>query len=176
MTSLWVLIKGFSIIGVSAFGGGATMIKLIQETFVEKYNIINATEFASILGVTFLFPGLTGVKLAAIIGFKSSGILGALTAIIALNIPGIILALIGYAFILANKNTSFVSKGIIAMGFAAIAMLASALVDLIRPNISTGVSWVAILLTLILFVLVSFFNIPAILALIMFIISFVLFV
>ena len=176
MISLWVLVKGFSIIGVSAFGGGATMIKLIQETFVEKYNIINATEFASILGVTFLFPGLTGVKLAAIIGFKSSGILGALTAIIALNIPGIILALIGYAFILANKNTSFVSKGIIAMGFAAIAMLASALVDLIRPNISTGVSWVAILLTLILFVLVSFFNIPAILALIMFIISFVLFV
>ena len=176
MTSLWVLIKGFGIIGVSAFGGGATMIKLIQETFVEKYNIINATEFASILGVTFLFPGLTGVKLAAIIGFKSSGILGALTAIIALNIPGIILALIGYAFILVNKNTSFVSKGIIAMGFAAIAMLASALVDLIRPNISTGVSWVAILLTLILFVLVSFFNIPAILALIMFIISFVLFV
>jgi hypothetical protein len=55
-------------------------------------------------------------------------------------------------------------------------MLASALVDLIRPNISAGVSWVAILLTLILFVLVSFFNIPAILALIMFIISFVLFV
>lgn len=176
MTSLWILIKGFSIIGVTAFGGGATMIKLIRETFVEKYNIIDSAEFASILGVTFLFPGLTGVKLAAIIGFKSSGILGALTAIIALNIPGIILALIGYAFILANKNTSFVSKGIIAMGFAAIAMLASALVDLIRPNISTGVSWVAILLTLILFVLVSFFNIPAILALIMFIISFVLFV
>ena len=176
MTSLWILIKGFSIIGVTAFGGGATMIKLIRETFVEKYNIIDAAEFASILGVTFLFPGLTGVKLAAIIGFKSSGTLGALTAIIALNIPGIILALIGYAFILANKNTSFVSKGIIAMGFAAIAMLASALVDLIRPNISTGVSWVAILLTLILFVLVSFFNIPAILALIMFIISFVLFV
>jgi chromate transporter len=176
MTSLWILIKGFSIIGVTAFGGGATMIKLIRETFVEKYNIIDAAEFASILGVTFLFPGLTGVKLAAIIGFKSSGILGALTAIIALNIPGIILALIGYAFILANKNTSFVSKGIIAMGFAAIAMLASALVDLIRPNISTGVSWVAILLTIILFVLVSFFNIPAILALIMFIISFVLFV
>ena len=176
MTSLWILIKGFSIIGVTAFGGGATMIKLIRETFVEKYNIIDSAEFASILGVTFLFPGLTGVKLAAIIGFKSSGTLGALTAIIALNIPGIILALIGYAFILANKNTSFVSKGIIAMGFAAIAMLASALVVLIRPNISTGVSWVAILLTLILFVLVSFFNIPAILALIMFIISFVLFV
>ena len=176
MTSLWILIKGFSIIGVTAFGGGATMIKLIRETFVEKYNIIDSAEFASILGVTFLFPGLTGVKLAAIIGFKSSGTLGALTAIIALNIPGIILALIGYAFILANKNTSFVSKGIIAMGFAAIAMLASALVDLIRPNISTEVSWVAILLTLILFVLVSFFNIPAILALIMFIISFVLFV
>jgi len=142
MISLWVLIKGFSIIGITAFGGGATMIKLIQETFVEKYNIVDPIEFASILGVTFLFPGLTGVKLAAIIGFKSSGILGAITAIIALNI----------------------------------AMLASALVDLIRPNISNSISWVAILLTLILFVLVSFFNVPAILALIMFLISFVLFV
>ena len=176
MTSLWVLIKGFGIIGVSAFGGGATMIKLIQETFVEKYNIINATEFANILGVTFLFPGLTGVKLAAIIGFKSGGILGAMSAIIALNIPGILLALIGYTFILANKNTSLVSKGIMAMGFAAIAMLASALVDLIRPNISSSISWIAILLTLILFILVSFFNVPAILALIIFLISFVVFV
>jgi hypothetical protein len=63
-----------------------------------------------------------------------------------------------------------------AMGFAAIAMLASALVDLIRPNISNSVSWLAILLTLILFILVSFFNVPAILALIIFLISFVVFV
>ena len=176
MTSLWILIKGFSVIGVTAFGGGATMIKLIQEIFVEKFNIINATEFANILGVTFLFPGLTGVKLAAIIGYKSGGIIGAIAAIIALNIPGIILALIGYAFILANKNSSLVSKGIIAMGFAAIAMLASALVDLIRPNISNSVSWIAIILTLILFILVSFFNVPAIIALIIFLISFVIFV
>ena len=48
MNSLWILIKGFSIIGFSAFGGGATMIKLIQETFVEKYSIIDASEFGSI--------------------------------------------------------------------------------------------------------------------------------
>ena len=176
MTSLWILIKGFSVIGITAFGGGATMIKLIQETFVDKYNIINATEFANILGVTFLFPGLTGVKLAAMIGFKSGGILGATSAIIALNIPGIFLALIGYAFILANKNTSLVSKGIMAMGFAAIAMIASALVDLIRPNISNNISWIVILLTLLLFISVSFFKEPAILALIIFLISFVVFV
>ncbi len=176
MTSIWILIKGFSVIGITAFGGGATMIKLIQETFVDKYNIINATEFANILGVTFLFPGLTGVKLAAMIGFKSGGILGATSAIIALNIPGIFLALIGYAFILANKNTSLVSKGIMAMGFAAIAMLASALVDLIRPNISNNISWIVILLTLLLFISVSFFKVPAILALIIFLISFVVFV
>jgi len=176
MTSLWILIKGFSVIGITAFGGGATMIKLIQETFVDKYNIISATEFANILGVTFLFPGLTGVKLAAMIGFKSGGILGATSAIIALNIPGIFLALIGYAFILANKNTSLVSKGIMAMGFAAIAMLASALVDLIRPNISNNISWIVILLTLLLFISVSFFKVPAILALIIFLISFVVFV
>jgi len=176
MTSLWILIKGFSIIGLTAFGGGATMIKLIQEIFVEKYNIVDATEFASILGVTFLFPGLTGVKLAAIIGFKSSGLLGAIAAIISLNLPGIILATIGYAFIIANKNTSFVSKGIMAMGFAAMAMLASALVDLIRPHISNNVSWVAIVLTLVLFILISFFKVPAILALIMFLISFIIFI
>tara|TARA_B100000686_G_scaffold112013_1_gene119511 strand:- start:2173 stop:2703 length:531 start_codon:yes stop_codon:yes gene_type:complete len=176
VASLWILIKGFSIIGVTSFGGGATMIKLIQEVFVEKYNIINATEFANILGVTFLFPGLTGVKLAAIIGYKSGGILGAISAIIALNIPGILLALIGYAFILANKNSSLVSKGIMAMGFAAIAMLASALVDLIRPYISSSISWTAIILTLTLFILVSFFNVPAILALIIFLISFIVFI
>ena len=176
MTSLWVLIKGFGIIGFSSFGGGATMIKLIQETFVEQHNIIDPTEFGSILGITFLFPGLTGVKLAAIIGFKASGILGAITSIIALNIPGILLALIGYAIIMANKNSSLVSKGIMAMGFAAIAMLASALVDLIRPNISNNISWIGVLLTLILFVLVSFFDVPAILALIIFIITFIVLV
>ena len=176
MTSLWVLIKGFSIIGFSAFGGGATMIKLIQETFVEKYNIVDAAEFGSILGITLLFPGLIGVKLAAIIGFKAHGILGAIASIIALETPGILLALIGFAFIMANKNASLVSKGIMAMGFAAIAMLASAIVDLIRPNISNNISWIAILLTLILFILVSFFNVPAILALLMFLISFVIFV
>ena len=77
---------------------------------------------------------------------------------------------------MANKNSTLVSKGIMAMGFAAVAMLASALVDLIRPNISNNISWIAILLTLILFVLVSFFDIPAILALIVFLITFIILV
>ena len=62
------------------------------------------------------------------------------------------------------------------MGFAAIAMLASALVDLIRPYISSSVSWTAIILTLTLFILVSFFNVPAIFALIIFLISFIVFI
>ena len=43
-------------------------------------------------------------------------------------------------------------------------------------DISNNISWIAILLTLILFVLVSFFDIPAILALIVFLITFIILV
>ena len=43
-------------------------------------------------------------------------------------------------------------------------------------NISNNISWIAILLTLILFVLVSFFDIPAILALIVFLTTFIILV
>ena len=56
------------------------------------------------IGTSFLFPGLTAVKLTALIGYKAAGILGLILALTCLNLPGLILAVLGYQVLSSNSG------------------------------------------------------------------------
>jgi chromate transporter len=81
MGTLWQLLVSFGQIGVFALGGGSGMLKLIEEECVENRRWLGAEEFTSLVGATFLFPGLTAVKLSALIGLKVAGLPGLVVAV-----------------------------------------------------------------------------------------------
>ena len=62
------ILMSFGRIGLFSLGGGNAMLKLIQEECVENRGWLTAAEFSSLLGVSYVFPGLTAVKLSALIG------------------------------------------------------------------------------------------------------------
>lgn len=115
----------FGKIGFTALGGGHSMLKLIEYEAVITRQWISADEFATIVGSTFLFPGLTAVKLAAIIGFKAAGVFGLLLAVLCLNLPGLIMAVCGFK-LLATIDSPYAKKAMVAVQYGALALLAAA--------------------------------------------------
>ena len=124
---LWELTASFGQIGIFALGGGDSMLKLIESESVNHRHWLTASDYSSLLAMTFLFPGLTAAKIAGVIGYRVAGLAGLLTAVFALNLPGIILVAVGFSFTLKYMDKPIVQKILEAMKFGAMAMIAAVL-------------------------------------------------
>lgn len=91
---------GFARTGVTGYGGGPSTIPLIEYEAVQKYKWMTVEEFAEILALANTMPGPIATKMAAYIGFKVKGKLGATVAILSHILPSIIamIALLGVLY------------------------------------------------------------------------------
>ena len=125
LTNLLDVILSFGKIGLVSLGGGNSMLKLLEYEAVTYRHWIGPDEFVAMLGTSFLFPGLTVVKLSALIGYKAAGILGMILALACLNLPGLILAVLGYQFLASNQGP-ITHRIMVGVQYGALALLAAA--------------------------------------------------
>src|SRR5665647_1924590 len=123
--TLSAIIYSFGKIGLISLGGGNSMLKLLEYEAVTYRHWIGNEEFVGMLGASFLFPGLTAVKLAALIGYRAAGLLGLFFAVICINLPGLIMAVVGYHWLTVH-NGPITRKIMIAVQYGALALLAAA--------------------------------------------------
>jgi chromate transporter len=165
---LWRILISFGRVGLFALGGGNGMIKMISEEAVHIRRWFSNDEFGSLLGMTFLFPGLTACKLSGMIGYRVAGIGGLTVAALAINIPGIILTSVGFLFLLNYTNVPIVKELLLAMQFAAMALIGAVLYDMIRPAAMRRKYWIGIFLTAAFFLAIELFHLPVIVCLLVY--------
>ena len=107
---LWKILISFGRVGLFALGGGNGMIKMISEEAVDIRKWLSNDEFGSLLGMTFLFPGLTACKLSGMIGYRVAGIAGLIIAALAINIPGIVMTAVCFLFLLNYTSVPIVKE------------------------------------------------------------------
>ncbi len=112
------------------------MLKLLEYEAVTYRHWIGQEEFIRMVGSTFLFPGLTAVKLAALIGYKAAGTLGLLLAVACLNLPGLFLAFLGYQW-LSIHDGPITHKIMVSVQYGALALLAAATFSIAQGVITT---------------------------------------
>lgn len=151
MTHLWNIIISFAKIGCMALGGGHSMLKLIEYEAVVNRHWLVREEFIDMVGTSFLFPGLTAVKLSALIGYKTGGIPGLLLAVLCLNLPGLLLALIGYAW-LSRSDSNMAKKILICAQYGALALLAAAAFSIAQGVVQAYCSWPIVVLCALFFI------------------------
>ena len=127
------------------------MIKMISEEAVDIRKWLSDDEFGSLLGMTFLFPGLTACKLSGMIGYRVAGTAGLIVAALAINIPGIVMTAVGFLFLLNYTSVPIVKELLLAMQFAAMALICAVLYDMIRPAAKRRKYWIGIFLTVAFF-------------------------
>jgi len=168
MMLFFEIISSFGKIGFTALGGGHSMLKLIEYEAVINRHWIAKDDFVTIIGSTFLFPGLTAVKLSAIIGYKVAGLFGLILAVLSLNLPGLIMAVFGYHF-LSKSDSPYAKKAVISVQYGAIAMLAAAAYSLAEGVIKKDYSLPLAILSVVLFIGLAFIDISPFWGLIAFI-------
>ncbi|HEX9452826.1 MAG TPA: chromate transporter, partial [Candidatus Binatia bacterium] len=82
----------FSKIGALTFGGGLTIIALIQEQAVDQYHWLTHQEFIDGLALGQFTPGPM-IIVAAYVGYKLSGLAGAAIAAAAIFLPSFVITL-----------------------------------------------------------------------------------
>jgi chromate transporter len=84
------LAVGFARTGVTGYGGGPSTIPLIEHEAVKKYKWMTEEEFGDVLALANTLPGPIATKMAAYIGYKVKGGLGAFVAILTHVLPSVI--------------------------------------------------------------------------------------
>jgi len=125
------LIAGMVRTGILGYGGGPSVIPLIRYEAVVRYKWVSDEEFGEILAIANALPGPIATKMAAYLGYKKQGILGAIVAVLAHILPTsiAIIALLGSMYALreskvvagmvaAVRPVIFVMLGMMAYEFA----------------------------------------------------------
>jgi chromate transporter len=110
-------------IGLLAFGGGNAAIPLLESEAVPRW--ISEQEFGELVGINFAFPGISILKLAGMVGLRAAGTPGLLVAIIGIALPGLVLTIAAYSLLIQYRDHGLVRRGLMAMQYAAAALLAS---------------------------------------------------
>lgn len=102
-------------IGLFTFGGGYAMIALLENELVSRKKWIEKDEFLNMAAIAESTPGPIAINAATYIGYKSSGVMGALLATVGVCIPSfVIIYLISLFFdaFLSLTLVSYAFKGI----------------------------------------------------------------
>jgi chromate transporter len=151
------LIISFGKIGIISLGGGNSMLKLLEYEAITYRHWIGKEEFVSMLGSSFLFPGLTAVKLSALIGYKAGGLIGMVIAVLCLNLPGLIMALFGYVW-LASHNGPITRKIMISVQYGALALLAAATYSVAQGVVESYYAMPLAISSALFFIALAFWN------------------
>ena len=142
---LFELFYTFLIIGLFTFGGGYSMIALIQDEVVTQHGWLTSQEFADILAISQVTPGPVGINTATYAGYSAiinSGlpewmaVAGAVVASLAVLILPLTLILIVGRWLLKHKDQAPFDVIFKALRLTVIGLIAAAAISLMPTAFS----------------------------------------
>ena len=118
-------------IGGFTIGGGMAMVPIMESEIVTKNKWLTKEEFLDILAVSQATPGIFAVDMASHIGYKVSGLKGAIISALGNILPSFVIILLIAVFFSAFKDNVWVEaifKGIRPAVVALIAMVSTILI------------------------------------------------
>ena len=97
-------------IGLFSYGGGYAMLPFIQDQAIEVHGWLTMHEFLDILGIAQITPGPVAINTATFVGYRTDGILGAITATTAVVLPSFVIVLTLSFFIHKFKESKILGN------------------------------------------------------------------
>lgn len=127
----WSFLK----IGIFTFGGGYSMVALIQSEVVEKQGWLTAQEYTDILAISQMTPGPVGINTATYAGYTAvvnsglpvwEGILGSLLASFAVILLPIIAMWVVYSYLSRHRENPVVDTMFRILRLTVVGLIAAA--------------------------------------------------
>jgi len=133
-------------------GGGFMMLPVLHKEFVEKYHWITNQEFLDAIAIGQITPGPLTV-MNAVIGYKISGLTGAVLAMVSSYLPCIIIVTLACRYYFHYKESVLVNSSFRGIKPAVIGLLAAVAIPLGSTSI---VDLITFSIAVISFVVIAF--------------------
>ncbi|WP_318153631.1 chromate transporter [Paenibacillus vietnamensis] len=100
----WAMMKT----GIIGYGGGPSVIPLIRYEAVTNYKWMEDEEFGEILALSNALPGPIATKIAAYLGYREKGMLGAVVSVLAHILPSGIAMILLLSFVQFLSGAAFI--------------------------------------------------------------------
>ncbi|MBQ6287521.1 MAG: chromate transporter [Bacteroidales bacterium] len=182
------LFKVFFVIGLFTFGGGYAMLSLIQTQVVVTHSWLAESAFTDIVAISQMTPGPIGINCATYVGYEVLkqagashfvGILGSMTATLAVVLPSFLIVLSMVRFYTKFKDNK-IFEGVMGwlrpavvglIGAAALILMFKTgwgeggfSIEIVRDNFSDWISWLLFAAALVASLVFKVGPIPLILA------------
>ena len=169
-------------IGLLGFGGGYSMLSMIQTEVVTRHGWMSMGEFTDIVALSQMTPGPIGINSATYVGYTAvvnagypewAGVLGSALATFSLVLPPFILMIIICRFLLRYKSHPVVESLFTGLRPAVVGLIAAAALLLCTeenfgsPTDTPLQFWVSVALFIGAFVAMKFYKVSPILILLL---------
>ena len=159
MKELMNLFWSFCRIGGLTFGGGYAMLPMLQKEVVENHKWATEQELLDYYAVGQATPGIIAVNTATFVGYKQSGVIGAVFATAGVVFPSLVIIMT-----IAGLIDNFSSLDIVQHAFSGIriavgVLILNALTKLVKGSVK---DILGIILFIATFVASSFLNISVV--------------
>ena len=91
LKDLWEVFWLFTKIGFMTFGGGSTMLPILQRELLDRRGWVTEEELVDYYAIGQCTPGIIAVNLSTFVGRKRAGDLGGVAATIGFSMPSLII-------------------------------------------------------------------------------------
>jgi chromate transporter len=135
------LAREFTRLGLTAFGGPAAHIAIMQREFVERKAWLSRERFVDLLGLSSLLPGPSSTEVALGIGFERARWAGLLIAALGFILPASLIVL-AIAMVYAQLDSlAWVNDLLYGMSPVVIALITHAMVKLAPTACIDALTW-----------------------------------
>ncbi|MDR2137662.1 MAG: chromate transporter [Synergistaceae bacterium] len=132
---LWEIFSVFFKIGILTFGGGYTMLPLLQRAIAQRRSWVTNEEIIDYYAISQSLPGIIAVNTAMLIGYKKEKIPGLLAAALGVASPSLLIILIIAMFITNFLDLEIVTHAFNGIRVAVTVLIANAAISMWKSSV-----------------------------------------
>lgn len=136
MGILWELFRIFFTIGLFSFGGGFAMLPLIRLEVAVNHSWMTETQFIDMLAISEMTPGPIAVNTATFVGNAQAGVLGGLTATLAVVLPSFVIVSVLYHFVRRFRENPGVEAFFRGLRVVVIGLIGAGFVSVLSDSVT----------------------------------------
>lgn len=135
MVSLWKLYALFFKMGIFTFGGGYAMLPILKSEAVDKQKWVSEEELLNYYSIGQCTPGIIAVNAASLIGYKTRGLAGLISATFGVVSPSLLIIIVIAAFMNKYADNVYVQQAFAGVRLSVIALIISTVWDMRKSGI-----------------------------------------
>lgn len=127
-------------IGIVTFGGGLTMLPLLERVLVKEKKWVSMDEILDYYSIAQTTPGIIAVNVSTFVGHKRAGTAGGIVATLGMVTPSVIIIAVIAKFISNFEQIEWVKKAMKGINASVAGLLTYAVFSLCKKNLKSVMS------------------------------------